>query len=147
MMDFKEIPQWWAICPGDECARREDCLRHKAFREVPEDVTRWVCVLPHARQGDACSYFQKAEKVRMARGFDTLFSLLRSRDARHDIRMELTSFFGSKGSYYRYRNGENQLTPSQQQRVCDVFRRHGFDGDIVFDHYMEAYDLTSIGPE
>lgn len=80
----------------------------------------------------------------MALGFDTLFRQLRSRDARHDIRMELTAFFGSNGAYYRYKNGEMMLTPSQQQNVADVFRRHGFDGDIVFDQYMEAYDLTSL---
>ncbi len=140
-MDFNEIPQWWPLCPGYECAQREECLRHKAFREAPGNVTRWVCVLPLARREETCSYFQKAEKMRMARGFDTLFGQLRSRDARHDIRMELTAFFGSKGSYYRYKNGEMMLTPSQQQKVIDVFRRHGFDGDIVFDKYMEAYEF------
>ena len=103
-MDFNEIPQRWPLCPGYECAQREECLRHKAFREAPGNVTRWVCVLPQARREETCSYFQKAEKMRMARGFDTLFGQLRSRDARHDIRMELTAFFGSKGSYYRYKN-------------------------------------------
>ncbi len=69
-MDFNEIPQWWPICPGYECAQRGECLRHKAFREAPGNVTRWVCVLPQARREDTCSYFQKAEKRRMARGFD-----------------------------------------------------------------------------
>ena len=142
MIDFKEIPNWWPLCPGYECTQRESCLRHMAFRQAPERVTRWECVLPTALANGACSHYQKAERVRMAMGFDKLFKQLHSRDARHDIRIALTDYFGSKGSYYRYKDGERQLTPQRQEAVGEIFRRYGFESDIVFDKYVERYDYT-----
>ena len=77
-------------------------------------------------------------------GFNLLFSQLNSRDARHDIRMALTEYFGSKGEYYRYKDGEKMLTPEQQDVIGKTFRRHGFEGDIVFDKYEERYNYTVL---
>lgn len=144
MIDFKEIPDWWPLCPGYECTQRENCLRHLAFRQAPKGVTRWECVLPTALDSDSCCYYQKAGRVRMAMGFDNLCQQLHSRDARHDIRIALTDYFGSKGSYYRHKNGEMMLTPEQQDMVGEIFRRYGFEADFVFDKYEERHDFTTV---
>lgn len=143
MIDFKEIPDWWALCPGYECPRAGECLRHQAFLQVPATVERWTCVLPAALEtAGGCRHFQQAEKVRMARGFHGIMQQVRSRDARHDIRIALTDYFGSKGSYYRYKDGERQMSPEQQQWVEALLRKNGITGELVFDEYEETYDFT-----
>ena len=105
-------------------------------------MTRWACVLPTAVKDGECGYFQKAEKVRMARGFKNLFKNIKSRDAQHAIRMELTAYFGSKGTYYRYRDGERWMNPELQQMIADLMLSHGVKEVPVFDEYDEAYDFT-----
>lgn len=78
----------------------------------------------------------------MARGFHGIMQQVRSRDARHDIRIALTDYFGSKGSYYRYKDGERQMSPEQQQWVEALLRKNGITGELVFDEYEETYDFT-----
>ena len=142
MINFKQIPEWWASCGNSQCKHAEECLRHRAFKEVPQTVTRWACVLPTAIKDGECGYFQKTEKVRMARGFRNLFKDIKSRDAQHAIRMELTAYFGSKGTYYRYRDGERWMNPELQQMIADLMLSHGVKEVPVFDEYDEAYDFT-----
>lgn len=36
------------------------------------------------------------------------------------------------------------LTPEQQDMVGEIFRRYGFEGDIVFDKYEERHDFTTV---
>ena len=99
-------------------------------------------MLPTAMEHGQCKYFQKAEEVKMARGFKTLFANMEDKHARHEIRMKLTKFFGSKGSYYRYRDGERWLNPRLQQMIADLMKQQGLEEEPVFDEYYEAYDFT-----
>lgn len=140
MIDFKQIPEWWPLCGNNQCSRAQECLHHVAFTQVPQGVTRWLCLLPIAVKDGECRFFQKNEMVMMARGFSNMLKSVASLDARHGIRMELTKYFGSKGSYYRYRNGERWMNPAQQQAVADVLHRHGVEAASLFDEYQEAYD-------
>lgn len=144
MVDFNKIPDWWPLCPGFDCPQKETCLRHVAYTQAPQGVTRWTCVLPQALTDGTCSYYRKDERVLMARGFSKLFDQLHSRDLRHDIRIALTDYFNSKGSYYRYRNGEQLLSPEQQQEVRRIVSQKGFDDDFDFDEYIECFDFTSL---
>ena len=144
MIDFNKIPDWWPLCPGYNCPQKETCLRHQAFQQTPKGVDRWPCILPTVLEEAACSYFQESVTMRMARGFTKLYQQLTSLDARHNIRLALTNHFGSKGTYYRYRDGERQLTPEQQEAVARIFRRYGFQGEITFDEYTEEPDFTYI---
>ena len=80
----------------------------------------------------------------MACGFAKLWGQLRSRDARHDIRMALTEYFGSKGSYYRHKDGERLLTPRQQEEVERIIHNNGYAGEVVFDSYSERYDYSGL---
>lgn len=140
MVDFKQIPEWWPLCGNSQCSRAQECMRHVAYTQAPQGVTRWLCLLPTAVKDGECRFFQKNEMVMMARGFSNMLKSVASLDARHGIRMELTKYFGSKGSYYRYRNGERWMNPAQQQAVADVLHRHGVEAASLFDEYQEAYD-------
>lgn len=144
MTDFDQIPEWWPLCSNSQCGRAGECLRHMAFVEVPEKITRWPCVLPTAMKNGECPYFQKAEKVRMARGFKGLFRNIGNKYAQHEIREELTDYFKSKGTYYRYRDGERWLNPELQQMIAKIMQKHGVDDAPVFDEYCESYDYTKL---
>ena len=143
-IDFEEIPTWWPVCTNEACPMAADCLRQKACREAPESVTRWACVLPGALKDGQCRYYQKAEVVRMARGLNTIYKNVHSREARHGIRIDLTGHYGSKGAYYRYKDGERWLNPEEQQLVVDIVRRCGCQGEVDFDEYRDGYDFTRL---
>ena len=143
MIDFKQIPATWALCGNSQCQLAGECLRHQAYIAVPQSVTRWLCVLPTAIGDGRCQYYQKAETVRMARGFSSLFNNLNSRDARHDIRIALTAYFGSKGAYYRYKSGQRLLTPAQQQRIMDLLATYQTTDGVAFDEYVDTFDFST----
>ena len=141
MIDFKDIPTWWAVCLNDSCPKAAECLRHEAVRCLQENILDWPAVLPKAWQDGGCCCFQKAEPVRMAKGFHRLFDKVRSRDARYGLRMEMTAWLGSKGSYYRYKDGDRLLSPGQQQHILNLLKGYGIDEEDVFDAYVEGYDF------
>ena len=143
MIDFEQIPDWWALCGNSQCEHAGECLRHKAFMEAPKTVTRWSCVLPTAIEDGECCYFQKAEEVRMARGFKKLMEM-KNKYARHEIRMKLLEHFRSKGTYYRYRDGERWLNPELQQMIANLMQEQGVKEQPVFDEYKMTYDFTKI---
>ena len=80
----------------------------------------------------------------MARGFVGIYKQLKSRDARHDIRIALTDYFGSKGSYYRYKDGERLINPKLQQEIIDIVHRYDPDAEVCFDKTFEDYDFTQF---
>ena len=65
------------------------------------------------------------EVVRMAKGFHSLFNSFKSLDLRYDFRTQLTEYLGSKGTYYRYKDGERLLNPKQQQWILDFLKKMG----------------------
>lgn len=145
-IDFSKIPQWWAICEKADCPMAQACLRQRAFDSLPEDVMAWKCLMPKAMKpvetDGRCKFFAKNELVKFAKGFDEMMSRVHSRDGRYGIRMDLTRYFGSKGSYYRSKHGERQLNPAEQQKVLSVFAQYGYCGDdFKFDHYEDGYDF------
>ena len=149
-IDFSKVPGWWAICGKADCKMAQICLRQRAFESLPEDVMAWRCLMSKATvpvEADGrCRFFAKNEMVKLANGFDTMMSKVNSRDGRYGIRMDLTHYFGSKGSYYRSKHGERQLNPADQQKVLSVFAQYGFSGDdFKFDHYEDGYEFDFVG--
>ena len=142
MIDFKEIPDWWAMCPKCDCKMAGQCLRHQVCMQTPKDIMTWNCVLPHAENDGECSFFQPNEKVRMARGFRSIYNNVHAKQARACIRRALTDLLGSKGTYYRYRDGERLLNPRQQQKVLDIVHQYAPEAAVAFDETFEGYDFT-----
>ena len=145
MIDFSQIPEWWPLCPNTQCPKAASCLRHQAWLQAPQHVTTWPCVLPNAWknvQADAvpCDFFQSAEQVLMARGFQGICSQLQGHDIPQQFRETLTEYFGNAGNYYRYRSGKYLLSPEQQQYIRDLLHRLGYDG-LDFDEYVEHYSF------
>lgn len=144
MINFKEIPEWWAMCQKGDCGMAEECLRHLACRQAPNDLVKWKCVLPNAVDGsDECPLFVKAEKVMMARGLNRIYQNVHEKKARSAIRKTLTEFLGSKGSYYRFKDGERLLGPRLQEQICDIVHRYAPEAEVHFDESYEDYDFTA----
>ena len=139
MIDFEKIPDWWPLCSNGACEQRESCLRWKAWQEVPAKTEKWLCLTPSAWQDASCRHYAKAEKVRMARGFHKLMDRLKNREHRYQIRIKLTDYLGSKGTYYRYKDGERPISPEQQQWIADLFAKYGYDSNIGFDAYEDEF--------
>ena len=144
MIDFNEIPEWWPLCPGYECEQKGECLRYAAFRQAPARLTCWKCVLPCTHGENGCPYYQKAEKTVIARGFSQIYNQIDSRDGRYNFREVLTNYFGSKGSYYRYKDGVKPLNAEHQQKIRSVLQRYAPDVEAVFDETEMTYDFTRI---
>jgi len=142
MVNFNNIPEWWALCPGYECPRAGECLRHLAFRQAPAEVKKWKCVLPHVVKDGACEFFRKAETVTMASGLNAIYRNITSKQARSNIRKQLTDFLGSKGTYYRYKDGERVINPKLQQEIRDMVHLYAPDAEVSFDKTFEDYDFT-----
>ena len=143
-IDYKEIPELWAVCQNKECERAGECLRFQACSAVPERFRSWRSVLPHVWKDGECRAFVKYETVRMARGLNRLYKEVHDRRARQDIREELTAHFGSKGSYYRYKDGERWLNPDRQRYILDLVRKYGCEAEDIFDEYADTYDFTTV---
>ena len=79
----------------------------------------------------------------MARGLNATFSKLKDKQVRHQLRIDLTNYFGSKGSYYRYKDGERWMNPQLQKMIADMLKSYGCNQEPAFDEYVESYDFTN----
>lgn len=143
MIDYKKIPAWWAVCPNEKCEVAETCLRHQVCRQLPQQYHYWLCVLPQTWTAAPCAHFQKAGKVTMARGIGAVYKHVPyDRKVRSALRLALTAYFGSKGTYYRYKNGERAINPKMQQEIRDIVHRYAPGIEVPFDETYEDYDFT-----
>ena len=137
-LSYSLAPHDWAICFQYDCPMKDTCLRHAIALQAPANLTHHATVLPAARQGDHCTLFATAEPVKIARGMKRMLSS-DGYGVQSAIRHGLFGIFGSRSRYYRYRDGEYDITPEQQQRVIDYLRRYGFKSNEPFDHYTTQY--------
>ena len=142
MINFNNIPEWWALCPGYDCPRKEGCLRHLACTQAPAEVKKWRCVLPNVLDNGECEFFREAEKVMMAKGLNAIYNNVSSKQARSSIRKHLTDFLGSKGTYYRYKDGERLINPNLQQEIREIVHFYAPGTEVGFDETYEDYDFT-----
>lgn len=146
MIDYKKIPEWWAVCPNENCELAETCLRQQACRQIPHEITKWTSVLPHVKKDGCCKYFLKYEKVKMAKGLNSIYNNVRARYAKTAIRETLTAELGSKGTYYRYKDGDRLINPKLQQFIFDIVHRFSPESEVHFDEEFEDYDFTQTIP-
>ena len=59
-------------------------------------------------------------------------------EARYRVR---TYFSGGCGPYYRVNNGENMISPKQQEYIMKIIAQFGSTEGIKFDHYVEEWDF------
>jgi hypothetical protein len=82
------------------------------------------------------------EKVTMAQGIAAVYKNVQYREVRTQIRLALTAHLGSKGTYYRYKDGERLINPKLQQEIIDIVHRFAPGIEVNFDKTFEDYDFT-----
>ena len=137
-LSYSLAPSDWAICYEHDCPLADKCLRHAVALLAPSNLTHHNTVLPAAREGDTCRLFATAEPVQLARGMRSMLPRVYSEKVTA-IRRELYDIFGSVAGYYRYRDGEYDITPDLQARVEAAFRKHGVEEPPKFDHTTLTY--------
>lgn len=139
-LNFKDVPNGWAMCFNDHCALHEDCLRRlvgeQAEKEAPDEIMQALCVTPMAyREGD-CKLYAALVTERMAWGFNHLYDQV-LKVHYSNIKNAIIDLLKGQSNYYRYRNGERMLSETQQQKIAAIFRKYGYEQEPVFDHYEE----------
>jgi len=124
----------------------DSCLRHHAYENVPKELVKWPCVLPHVLKDGQCPKYQKTEVVTLAKGFKSTFNVVKSKEGKHKIRVWLQGYFGCNGTYYRYHDGIRVLNPEQQKYIRDLFVEYGGckEEEVTFDKTYTSYDFTRM---
>lgn len=135
--DFKQVPYGWAMCYVEACPRKDECLRYQVYLSSLRR-TMHNCVMPGALLKKTCPHFHPIRKMRVAIGFRYIFEKVLARDIA-SMRSEMASFLGCRATFYRYRRGDQPLNPRQQKWIQEMFRRHGYTDEIVFDKYKDVY--------
>ncbi len=137
-----KIPLTFALCFNASCPRTNYCLRYVAGTQLPETKHYALSVLPRTlRANGECSMFKENAPIKGAYGFNTLFSNVRKKDVSF-LREKVIECLGSQSGYYRYNKGTRLLLPVQQEKILQLFREHGYQENLRFDHYCETYDFT-----
>lgn len=141
-LKYSMVPHEWAVCFQEDCPLKENCLRFAVGKLVPKSVMNHNCVLPNARKDDGCRKYVANEQAHIARGMHELFNSVKPWEAT-EIRQRLFEVFGSRAQYYRYFNGEKDITPELQGKVIATFREFGYDIKPVYDSIERQYHFPA----
>lgn len=142
-LNWSMVPEGWALCYNDHCPRHEQCLRRQAALLAPQELTVTRCVTPQALRDGQCPHFASSEPVRFARGFKDIYADVLKRDFT-PMRVEITSKLSGCRLYYDYLNGRRPLSPEQQNMIREVFRKHGYDDNVQFESYEDAFQFPWV---
>lgn len=133
-------PYSFARCFNAQCSKAENCLRRLVAQQDTTEYPYITIVNPACvpADGNACPYFQTAEKFRAAWGVKQLLDKIPHADA-VSIRKQLIGHFG-KTKYYRFHREEYYLTPADQAFISQLFRSKGIAEEPLFDRYTEEYN-------
>ena len=132
------LPKDYIFCFLSECPFSKDCARFFAGQHTG-DCELGTVVLPAAMKGGKCKWFQRLRIIHGAWGFNKLFDEVKAKDA-HYLRKTIKDYLGGNGTYYLYQHGNKLLTPEQQEWIKSLFRRYGYNDELEFDGYKDAYD-------
>ena len=125
---FKEKARnGYTICFADKCPLKDRCLHYLVGQQISDTTSTYSCVNPRFQDvGTAnCSLFRNAEKVKYAKGMYVRQSLI----SKH-----------CHTYYYEYRNGTRLIPPAVQEEIRQYFREAGWNGDVIFDGFIEDYE-------
>lgn len=138
--DYSIVPYTFLHCIKAECSLANDCLRHKVMKHVTIEQTGISIVNPIRipENAENCNYFYPDRMSRFALGITHLLDNIPHTLA-IEIKRELSVYF-KKNTYYRIRNKERLIKPSEQELIRWIFIQKGITEEPVFDKYIEQYD-------
>lgn len=139
---FKEKAEnGYTVCFADNCPLKECCLRYLVGQKMPDTTSTYRCVNPRFQDvGTAnCTLFSKAEKVKFAKGMMHIFNDDMPKRVEPHVRQRLIGKH-CHTYYYEYRNGTRLIPPDVQEEIHQYFREAGWNGDVIFDGFIEDYE-------
>jgi len=118
-----------------QCPLAQECAHYLSVTYKKPEQTKGYAIYPDAYHDNKCEHFLQLQMMKMAYGFTNILEELKRKDEA-TFRIHMTSYFGSKTSYYRYKLGQTGLVPEQQQYVLKWCQQHGYT-NMRFDRYAE----------
>ena len=148
-LTYDDIPKMYLFCNHTKCPRRNKCLRFQAAMIVPQSVPHYEAInINHVAGNEKeCSYFSAYTLTTFALGISHILDDVPHKKAMA-IQNSLKSLMG-KSMYYRIRNKQRRLHPSEQKQIATTNRRYlvmdktEYNKYVVminFDEYIEDYD-------
>ena len=125
----------WSYCFNQQCPLAQECAHYLSVTYKNPEQTKGYAIYPDAYHDNKCEQFLQLQMIKMAYGFMNILEELKRKDEAA-FRIHMTSYFGSKTSYYRYKLGQTGLVPEQQQYVLKWCQQHGYT-NMRFDRYAE----------
>lgn len=138
--DSLEVPVHYTLCLNNQCPKADTCLRQIVERKLTDDVQYMAIVNPKhlaTLKGD-CPFYRSNAKVLYAKGMKRMLDNLSQKQMRSVVPRLIRLF--SKRTYYRIRNGERLLAPSEQRKVLDIMKACGATETQKFDAYEEMIE-------
>lgn len=120
-------------------------MRFHAGSQAPDSLESAHCVMPNTLKDGRCRWFDLKMIVVNAYGFSHLYDQVLKRDYT-SMRKSITNYLHGTKMYYEYKRGERPLSPEQQQQIQLIVNNFGYDWEVVFDRYAEAYKY-GIAPQ
>ena len=140
-LTYKDIPMGYPLCFNSECTKKENCMHYQAMLLRRDNRNSGNAVFPTAWQEGECKCFREKRLVKKAWGFKHLYDNVPQRD-KVEARRRVRSYFSRGcGPYYRVDNGENMISPKQQEYIMKIIAQFGSTEGIKFDHYVEEWDF------
>jgi hypothetical protein len=146
IVDFKKVPERWAVCLNGSCPLKDKCLRFQVGLQMPEDTKAWTTVLPGAMRSGRCEAYADVKLEHKAYGFRRLYNHVEKKDFR-SIKGQVMAYLGGHSTYYRYHRGEKLLSEAQQADISRLFRQFGYDAPLDFEGYNDELQFPFIHPD
>jgi len=141
--DYSFVPSWYIICFNSSCPLKDNCLRYLTGLNTPTEMDHAHCVLPKAFGNGHCRWFDKKKVVVNVLGFRHLYDRVMKKDFTR-MRKEITRYLHGVKFYYEYKDGKRPLSPEQQQWIRNYVKSCGYDWEVEFDCYFEAYVFNHV---
>lgn len=138
MIDYKQVPGWFAHCFRTDCKQAKNCLRHLIIPFIPEDKKAVFTLVPSRTiPNGECPEFIPAKRMVYAWGMSHLWDNLPYQTAQ-EIQKAMRTHFG-KTRYYRLKRKEMAFTPEDLEYVNTLFKQYLIGEKPTFDAYEERY--------
>lgn len=138
---FDKVPAGFALCLKSECASAGECLRGLAGRDLGKERISLTVVNPllaDTAGEQACRFFRKAEKVRVAYGFKQAMAQVPAGHVK-SVRSAICGLVCQRNYYYLLR-GEKPMFPEMQKKIASILTRYGLPAPVTFDRYDWLYE-------
>jgi hypothetical protein len=96
----------WDYCFNQQCPLAQECAHYLSVTYKKPEQTKGYAIYPDAYHDNKCEHFLQLQMMKMAYGFTNILEELKRKDEA-TFRIHMTSYFGSKTSYYRYKLGDS----------------------------------------